>query len=50
MDTVTLTFTVPESQRRILDHELELLVDSLGPVLAWLNRCGGHMSMEGSQR
>lgn len=49
MDTVTLTFTVPESHRRILDHELELLVDSLAPVLAWLERNGGHWSMNTQQ-
>jgi hypothetical protein len=41
MQRVTLEFTVPAAQRTVVDHELDILVWQLGPLLEWLDRHGG---------
>ncbi|MGV9818448.1 hypothetical protein [Nocardia xishanensis] len=48
MSTVTLTFVVPNELRHIFDHELDLVLNSMEPMLAWLRRTGGEFSCEGS--
>ncbi|MGI5216290.1 hypothetical protein [Nocardia sp. CA-290969] len=50
VDRVALEFVVPANYRHILDHELDVLLFSLEPVLAWVTRCGGSVTMKGSQR
>ncbi|WP_454199621.1 hypothetical protein [Nocardia sp. Marseille-Q1738] len=43
MDSVVLTFTVPEQCRNTFPDELELLTDFMGPLIGWLERHGGGM-------
>lgn len=47
MTEVVLTFTVPAECRALFAHELELLQYSAEPLIAWLERHGGGMQIEG---
>lgn len=45
MDSVVLTFTVPEQCRELFGHELDLIQYMTEPIVAWLERHGGGMRM-----
>lgn len=44
---VTLAFTLAEEDLPILRHELELLMNALGPLAAWLEKRGGSVRIDG---
>ncbi|MEU7630823.1 hypothetical protein AB0C34_12665 [Nocardia sp. NPDC049220] len=46
-DTVVLLFRVPSETRAVFDHEMDLALDSMEPLLSWLERNGGQWQMAG---
>ncbi|MEV0031460.1 hypothetical protein [Nocardia sp. NPDC050793] len=48
MNTVTLQFDVPDELREIFDHELDLVLNTAEPMLAWLKKNGGRFHCDGT--
>ncbi|MEU7766424.1 hypothetical protein AB0B25_15005 [Nocardia sp. NPDC049190] len=46
-DTVVLLFRVPSETRAVFDHEMDLALDSMEPLLSWLERNGGQWQLAG---
>ena len=43
---VTLRFTTADADLPILHHELELVLCAMQPLLAWLHRRGGRLTID----